>query len=347
MDEPITMKKLLILILWSVAFNATGQSFFPTVSGSCFNDSPVELGTKFTTSANATISALRFYKCNSGTQVYTLKLYSGTTLMASVTYSGTATGWVSVTLPVAQNIIPGVNYTVSYYSTSGYYQASSTYTWPVKNGTLTATVGVYRYGAGNTVPIGVYQTSNYFADVIVQGNVTPPPADSVLIGGILYLKASTINKDTVTLPCYPPDSSYILYHDQMIEKYLYYFVPKYRDTGSIVYRNIFIHDTMYLTKPTEYIRDTIIIRDSIPYRYPVYYMDTVKVYDTVKVQDTTFVLTTFDGYDSTNYKDYFDRYFEVEYFNLPNGQKFRFRAKIEKHWYKEQWDDFIQDWIRK
>jgi hypothetical protein len=334
------MKYLLILFFAFLSFTVNAQSFFSSVSGSCTFDSPVELGTRFSTSANATITALRFYKCAGANQTYSLRLYSGNTLMLSVPYTGTATGWINVTIP-ATSIIPGVVYTVSYYSPTGTYQAINSYAWPRTNGTLTATGSAYRYGGG--YPNATFQTSNYFADLVVQGS-TPPPGgrDTIYI------------RDTVTLPCYPPDSSKVVTNGNTVEKYYWYFDTLYRDTGRIIYENVFVYDTVYIQQPPVYIRDTIYqvrydtiyfpIADSSLCPDSVMYLhDTLYLYH----KDTLHVLVTWDGLDTVNYNLPHYSQYKVREITSFDGKKFRYVHSIVEAIHEEEWDEVTQTWIKK
>lgn len=329
------MKNLFLLLFMAAAFSTSGQSFFNTVSGKCSADSPVELGVKFTTTQGGFITGLRFYKCSAGTQVYYLKLYAGGTVVATTSFQGTATGWQNVPIN-PYRIAPGVTYTASYFTTSGQYQAIQTYTWPVTAGPLIASGSVYLYKAANnnTLPTDVFQTSNYFMDIVYQSDTTVlPPVNQ---------------KDTVVLPCYPPDSSLIITNGNTIEKYFYFFKTVYRDTGRIVYNNVYIHDT--IQAPPVYIRDTIVIRDTVPYRYPVPYYDTVKVYKTEIIYDTSQVILAWDGVDSTNYDAYLkaNKYMKVlETWILPDPMvRWRFVEYIDKVIRKEESQDGGKTWKR-
>lgn len=139
---------------------------------------PIELGTKFRTSVNGTVRALRFYKgSNADGSTYVLKLYqsSNSTLLASVNFTNTtATGWQTVNLATPVAVTANTTYTVSYYSPAGNYAYNDTYfTSAVVNGPLTGLAnntdganGVYRYGSGGGIPTTGYQSTNYWADLV-------------------------------------------------------------------------------------------------------------------------------------------------------------------------------------
>jgi hypothetical protein len=86
---------------------------------------PMEMGTKFRTTVDGTISVLRFYKGNrTDNGVYKLRLYNYTTraLMAEVSYQNSNySGWVNVNLSSAVPVSAGQLYVVTYYSPNQIY----------------------------------------------------------------------------------------------------------------------------------------------------------------------------------------------------------------------------------
>lgn len=142
----------------------------------------VELGMKFTPSANGTISGIRFYKGpqNLGTHTGTLWTSAGAVL-GTVTFTNeTASGWQSATFASPISVTGGASYVVSYHS-GGYYSASSNFfASAVTNGALTAPSsassggnGVYIYSASTTFPTNSFNASNYWVDVYY-AQTTPP-----------------------------------------------------------------------------------------------------------------------------------------------------------------------------
>ena len=100
----------------------------------------MELGVKFTASANGLITGIRFYKGPSNTGPHVADLWSSTgTLLATATFtSETASGWQEVDFSTPVAITAGTTYVASYH-TNGNYSASSNYfTNAVTNGELTA-----------------------------------------------------------------------------------------------------------------------------------------------------------------------------------------------------------------
>ena len=154
--------------------------------------SAIELGMKFRSTQNGTITALRYYKGAGSTGTKTGHLWSstGTKLAEAAFTNETASGWQQVTLSSPVTITAGVTYVVSYHSSSGDYCSSNPYfDVAVVNGPLRGLAtgedglnGVYVYSAAFAFPTNNYQSSNYFADVVftpgVVNDVTPPVVSS-------------------------------------------------------------------------------------------------------------------------------------------------------------------------
>ncbi|MFL5237743.1 MAG: DUF4082 domain-containing protein [Rhizomicrobium sp.] len=184
-----------------VNYPVSAQSLFgtndtPAVANSG-DTSPVELGVKFTASANGTITGLRFYKgsLNAGTHVADLWSSTGTLLATATFTSETASGWqqVSFSNPVA--ITAGTTYVASYHTNGNYSVTQNYFTTSVTNGQLTAPAsgnGVFSYGSGSVFPTSSFKSTNYWLDVIFNGSSgadTPPTAvadaaDAVEKGGV-------------------------------------------------------------------------------------------------------------------------------------------------------------------
>ena len=142
----------------------------------------VELGVRFSSTQNGTISAIRFYKGPSNTGAHTAHLWSSTgTLLASANFTAeTSSGWqqANFTSPVA--ITAGSTYVASYH-TPGNYSADSNYFTVARTvGPLTAPAsgnGAYTYGANPVFPSTTFLASNYYIDVAFNPGaiVTPRP----------------------------------------------------------------------------------------------------------------------------------------------------------------------------
>ena len=152
----------------------------------------LELGVRFQSAANGTISGVRFYKGTGNAGVHTGSLWSNTgTQLATATFTNeSATGWQSVTFSNPVSITAGTSYVASYYAPTGRYAAeewaflirdtvSSPLTAPMSN--ASALNGVYRSGSG--FPTFSFHAFNYFVDPIFQPaitDVTPPSVVSTV-----------------------------------------------------------------------------------------------------------------------------------------------------------------------
>lgn len=139
---------------------------------------PVELGMKFTTSTAGEVTALKFYKGPADTGAHQGSLWTASgTLLATTTFSGeTASGWQTAALAAPVTLTAGTTYVVSYHS-NGFYAATPDYfTTSITQGALTAPAsdatggnGVYAYGGAGTFPTSTYNRTNYWVDVVFNG----------------------------------------------------------------------------------------------------------------------------------------------------------------------------------
>jgi len=152
----------------------------------------IELGMKFVSTANGTISGIRFYKSAANTGVHTGSLWSSTgQLLATGTFSNeTASGWQQLNFTTPITITAGTTYVASYHTTTGHYSVTrSAFTSAFTSGLLQvpANGGVYLYGAGG-FPTATSQSSNYWVDVVLH---TAPPADNVAPTVLGYTPAAS------------------------------------------------------------------------------------------------------------------------------------------------------------
>jgi hypothetical protein len=140
----------------------------------------VELGMKFTAAENGEITGMRFYKGeqNTGTHVGSLWTATGTRL-GQVTFTNeTASGWQVAAFAAPIAIDAGTTYVVSYHS-DGFYSSDGNYFGgAVTNGSLTAPSsaasggnGVFAYGEDSLFPTNSHNASNYWVDVIFNGQL--------------------------------------------------------------------------------------------------------------------------------------------------------------------------------
>ncbi|MGV8956052.1 MAG: DUF4082 domain-containing protein, partial [Cypionkella sp.] len=168
----------------TVTAPAAGTSLFAdnaTPATASVNDpNAVELGMKFTSSQDGTISGIRFYKGTQNTGTHRGTIWSATgTNMGSLTFQNeTASGWQTATFATPIAITAGTTYVVSYHS-DGYYSATGNgLAAPLTSGPLTAPSsassggnGLYAYGSTSAFPTSSYNASNYYVDVIFNGQL--------------------------------------------------------------------------------------------------------------------------------------------------------------------------------
>ena len=135
------------------------------------DNSPVEVGVKFTADANGSITGIRFYKqsANTGTHIGSLWSSTGTLLGRATFTNESATGWQTVKFASPVSITAGTTYVASYYAPGGHYSGTSAGLASGRdNGALHAIAGsngVYSYGSSPTFPTSSYNNSNYWVDV--------------------------------------------------------------------------------------------------------------------------------------------------------------------------------------
>jgi hypothetical protein len=148
--------------------------------------SAVELGLKFRSDVNGSITGIRFYKGPSNTGTHVGSLWSRTgTLLGRVTFSGESpSGWQQANFITPVNITSGTTYVVSYHTNVGYYSEDDNYfaTSGIDNPPLHALQngvdggnGVYVYSANSAFPSSTWASANYWVDVVFTSAVTTLP----------------------------------------------------------------------------------------------------------------------------------------------------------------------------
>ncbi|MGQ0839395.1 DUF4082 domain-containing protein [Actinokineospora sp.] len=145
----------------------------------------IEVGTKFTTSVNATVTGVRFYKATTNTGSHTGSLWSSAgQRLATGTFSGeSASGWQTLNFATPVQIRSGQAYIASYTAPNGRYSVDPGFfngkgagivplTAPA-TGAVPGGNGVFRYGAG--FPDSSFNGGNYWVDVVV----TTDTADNI------------------------------------------------------------------------------------------------------------------------------------------------------------------------
>jgi hypothetical protein len=137
--------------------------------------SAVELGVKFTSASDGSITALRFYKVAGSPGPHVGHLWTaGGQLLATVTFSETAAGWQQANLSTPVDVQKNTVCVASYFSPAGVYGASGNYLASSSDrdplhapasGAVAGGNGVYRYGP-SAFPTDTFAACNYWADVV-------------------------------------------------------------------------------------------------------------------------------------------------------------------------------------
>jgi len=151
---------------------------------------PVELGVKFTSDLNGSITGIRFYKAaaNTGTHTGSVWTTAGTRLAQATFTNESDSGWQTATFATPVNVTAGTTYVASYHAPNGHYSGTSRAfeSAGVNNAPLralsntTSPNGVYMYGATSSYPSNTFNAANYWVDVMfalpVPGQVTAASA---------------------------------------------------------------------------------------------------------------------------------------------------------------------------
>ena len=159
------------------------SSSAPTNS-SAADTGAVNVGVKFRSDQDGSITGLRFYKgtANTGTHVGTLWSGAGTQLATATFTAETASGWQQVNFATPVAITADTIYVASYFAPNGGYAGDNNYfaaggvdrapLHALQNG-VSGGNGVYDYGAGTVFPASTFQSSNYWVDVVFTPTVAP------------------------------------------------------------------------------------------------------------------------------------------------------------------------------
>lgn len=160
---------------------STAESLFSTADtpsvASVDDTASVELGVKFTVSADGVITGMRYYKSALDTGTHTGSLWtSAGTLLATATFTNESTsGWQTVTFAQPVTVTAGTTYVASYHSNGRYAVTPNFFGSNHVNGSLTAPSsatsggnGVFSYGTGTIFPTSSFGASNYWVDVLYE-----------------------------------------------------------------------------------------------------------------------------------------------------------------------------------
>jgi LPXTG-motif cell wall-anchored protein len=141
----------------------------------------LELGVKFTSDVDGTVTTLRFYKGNQNTGTHTGSLWTADgSLLGTATFSDeTESGWQSVDFDTPVQISAGTTYVASYHTSVGFYSVNlhAFATSGVDSGPLHIPAGgsAFRSGAGFPDQPADH---NYWIDVVFHPKKPPSPSPS-------------------------------------------------------------------------------------------------------------------------------------------------------------------------
>ncbi len=139
-------------------------------------DAAAELGVKFRTDSDGTVTGVRFYKsaANVGTHIANLWTSTGTLLATATFVNDSASGWQQANFATPVAVTANTVYVASYHATSGHYALDQNYfagagidAPPVHllaDG-VSGPDGAYSYGATSAFPATGFKASNYWVDV--------------------------------------------------------------------------------------------------------------------------------------------------------------------------------------
>ena len=151
-------------------------------------DKPVELGLRFTSSADGRLDAVRFLRApeDGATHPVTVWNARGEKLAGAVSPANPS-GWEQVQLSTPVPITAGEEYVVSY-RTNRYRSSPGYFRQPTRAGPLSTVkdAGVFAYGGGK-FPTTSFEASNYWVDVVFR----PGPAASTSASAAPSVGATT------------------------------------------------------------------------------------------------------------------------------------------------------------
>ncbi|MQY14353.1 hypothetical protein SRB5_45180 [Streptomyces sp. RB5] len=138
----------------------------PTTAEATGDPNSLELGTRFSSAVDGQVTGVTFYKGagNTGTHTGTLWAVDGQQQLATGTFTDeTESGWQTLTFDDPVAVTAGTEYVVSYHAPNGHYSVDPGYfSAPHLAYPLSASDGLYRYGADIGYPTGTYNATNYW-----------------------------------------------------------------------------------------------------------------------------------------------------------------------------------------
>jgi hypothetical protein len=159
--------------VYETLFDVTDVPALVTVN----DPDPINLGVRFTAAEDGYVAGIRFYKGEQNTGTHTGTLWTaGGAQLATATFTGeTAGGWQQTTFAAPVAVTAGQTYVASYHTDAGFYSATSGFfASDHVSGPLTAPAGgngVFAYGADGLFPSGSFNATNYWVDVLYQGQL--------------------------------------------------------------------------------------------------------------------------------------------------------------------------------
>lgn len=131
---------------------------------------PFELGVRFVSHVAGSVTRLRYYRGPGDTVAHEGHLWANGNLVATTTFPASATvGWQEAPLPFPIGLAVGFSYTSSYTTSGGFAWNPGFFASAYTAGEpLFADVAAGVYAAGSGYPTGVYNGSNYWADVVFE-----------------------------------------------------------------------------------------------------------------------------------------------------------------------------------
>jgi LPXTG-motif cell wall-anchored protein len=142
----------------------------------------IELGVKFQSDVDGTVSAVRFYKGDKNTGTHTGSLWTaGGDLIATATFTDeTESGWQTVTFDKPVEIVADTTYVASYHTSTGFYSVTLD---AFATGPSSGPLHVPGNGAGFLYGAGGFPSNasphNYFVDVVFHKKPKPTPTEPV------------------------------------------------------------------------------------------------------------------------------------------------------------------------
>ena len=150
--------------------------------------SAIEVGMKFRSDIDGSVTGIRFYKAAANTSTHTGSLWTtGGERLAQATFTGESdSGWQTATFGNPVEITADTTYVASYFAPNGHYSvtggglASGVDNPPLRAlGNAVSPNGVYVYGPSTSFPNSSFNASDYAVDVLFAGAPAPGQVTNV------------------------------------------------------------------------------------------------------------------------------------------------------------------------